>query len=76
MSLVAENSRLPIGRPWLTLAIDIATRMVAGFYLSLDPPSVLAVAMVLSHSALSKDRYLRSRGVKCEFRSIVITDSV
>jgi putative transposase len=65
--VVAENSRLPIGRPWLTLAIDIATRMVAGFYLSLDPPSVLAVAMVLSHSALSKDRYLRSRGVKLDW---------
>ena len=41
--VVAENNRLPIGRPWLTLAIDIATRMVAGFYLSLDPPSVLSV---------------------------------
>ena len=34
--LVDEVERRPIGRPWLTLAIDIATRMIAGFHLSLD----------------------------------------
>jgi putative transposase len=26
-----QQKRLPIGRPWLTLAIDVCTRMVAGF---------------------------------------------
>ena len=29
--VVDEAHRLPIGRPWLTLAIDVATRVVAGF---------------------------------------------
>ena len=33
--VVDEAHRLPIGRPWLTLAIDVATRVVAGFYVSL-----------------------------------------
>jgi putative transposase len=61
--VVAEGSRLPIGRPWLTLAIDVASRMVAGFYLSLERPSALAVAMVLSHVVLPKDEYLRGRGM-------------
>ena len=61
--VVAEGSRLPIGRPWLTLAIDVATRVVAGFYLSLEHPSALAVAMVLSHVVLPKDKFLRGRGV-------------
>jgi putative transposase len=65
--IVAEGSRLPIGRPWLTLAIDIATRMVAGFYLSLDPPSALAVAMVVSHATLPKDLYLRARGIELDW---------
>ena len=60
--VVAEGSRLPIGRPWLTLAIDVATRMVAGFYLSLERPSALAVALVTGHAVLPKDRYLRGRG--------------
>jgi hypothetical protein len=27
-----------VGRPWLSLAIDVATRMTASFYLSFDPP--------------------------------------
>lgn len=36
--VVDEEHRRPIGRPALTLAIDVCTRMVAGFYLSLDPP--------------------------------------
>ena len=31
-----ERDRLPIGRPWISLAIDVATRVVAGFYLSLE----------------------------------------
>ena len=65
--VVAEGSRLPIGRPWLTLAIDVASRMVAGFYLSLERPAALAVAMVVNHSVLPKDKYLRGRGVDIEW---------
>ena len=38
-SIDDEKYRLPIQRPWLTLLIDVATRMVGGYYLSLDPPS-------------------------------------
>ena len=41
--VVDRENRQPIGRPWLTLAIDIKTRMVAGFHLSLWPPSTLSV---------------------------------
>jgi putative transposase len=37
-----ERNRLPIGRPWISLAIDVATRVVAGFYLSLESPSVVS----------------------------------
>ena len=74
--VVAEGSRLPIGRPWLTLAIDVATRVVAGFYLSLERPSALAVAMVLSHVVLPKDKYLRGRGVDVAWPMHGIPDRV
>ena len=37
--VVDEVTRTPIGRPVLTLAIDIHTRVVTGFYLGLDHPS-------------------------------------
>jgi putative transposase len=37
--VVDEGDRLPIGRPWLTLAIDVASRVVLGFSVSLEGPS-------------------------------------
>jgi len=74
--VVAEGSRLPIGRPWLTLAIDVWTRAVAGFYLSLERPSALAVAMVLSHVVLPKDKYLRGRGLDVTWPMHGIPDCV
>ena len=61
--VVDERERKPIGRPWLTLAIDIATRTVPGFYLSLHAPSSLSVAMVLNHAVLAKEQYLAAFGV-------------
>ncbi|MFO5782777.1 hypothetical protein ACLBR7_28625, partial [Klebsiella pneumoniae] len=37
--LVDDVHRRSIGRPWVTLAIDVYSRMVTGYYLSLDAPS-------------------------------------
>jgi len=50
-----------IDRPWLTLAIDVASRMVTGFYVSLDPPSTVSVAMALIQAVLPKDLWLCDR---------------
>jgi len=59
--VVDQQDRLPIGRPWLTLAIDVLSRMVAGFYISLEPPSALSVSLVLTHAVLPKDQWLADR---------------
>lgn len=56
--LVDDIHRLPIGRPWLTLAIDVYSRMVVGYYLSFDAPSVTSVAMCVAHAVLPKDEWL------------------
>lgn len=56
--LVEETTRLPIGRPWVTLAIDIFSRMVVGFYVSFEHPSAVAVGMCLSMGMLPKAGYL------------------
>ena len=48
--VVDTATRAPIQRPWLTLAIDVCTRCVAGFHLSLEPPSATSVALCLSHA--------------------------
>jgi putative transposase len=61
--VVDEQTRMPLGRPWLSLAIDVATRMTAGFYLSFDTPSALSVALVLTHAVLPKEAWLADRQI-------------
>ncbi len=61
--VVDSETRAPIQRPWLTLAIDVCTRCVVGFHLSLEPPSATSVALCLSHVALAKESWLAERGI-------------
>ncbi|OAN93062.1 transposase [Sulfitobacter geojensis] len=56
--LVDSFERQPIGRPWVTLAIDIATRMVIGYYASLEAPSRLSVALCLTQAVAPKAELL------------------
>ncbi|HEY5893906.1 MAG TPA: Mu transposase C-terminal domain-containing protein [Chthoniobacterales bacterium] len=56
--LVDDLHRRPIGRPWITLSMDVYSRMVTGYYLSFDPPSETSVAMCVSHSILPKEEWL------------------
>jgi putative transposase len=51
-----------IGRPWVTVAIDVYSRMILGIYISLDPPSAHSVGMCLTHAMLPKDEWLAARG--------------
>ncbi|KND57439.1 TniA putative transposase [Candidatus Burkholderia verschuerenii] len=62
--VVDSRTREPIQRPWLTLAIDVHSRCVAGFHLSLDPPSATSVALCIAHAALPKDKWMRARGIE------------
>jgi putative transposase len=59
--VVDEGDRRPIGRPWLTLAIDVASRAVLGFSVSLERPSVVSVALTLVQAVLPKDLWLADR---------------
>jgi putative transposase len=52
----------PLGRPWLTIAIDVFTRVVLGFYLALEHPSRLSLALCLRHAILPKDGWLKQVG--------------
>ncbi|MBS7697482.1 Mu transposase C-terminal domain-containing protein [Chelatococcus sp. YT9] len=65
--VVDSETRAPIQRPWLTLAIDVCSRCVAGFHLSLEPPSATSVALCLTHAALSKESWLAERGIDAEW---------
>ena len=65
--VVDRVHRKPLQRPWLTLAIDVASRMVAGFYLTLEPPSILSVALVIQHLVQSKFDWLESLGIDADW---------
>lgn len=55
--LRAEHDRdIVIGRPWVTLLIDVHTRIVLGFYLSMFAPSLISVQQTVCMAALSKSR--------------------
>ena len=62
--VVDSVTRKPIQRPWITLAIDVHSRCVPGFYLSLDPPSATSVALCIAHAALPKEAWLSSLGIE------------
>ena len=68
--------RRPIQRPWLTLAIDVASRMVAGFYLSLEAPSSASVALAMHQAVMPKDRWLKARGIELDWPASGLPDIV
>lgn len=59
--LVDDWHRRPVGRPWITLAIDVFSRVVTGFYISFDPPSETSVGLCLANSVLAKGYLLAMR---------------
>ena len=61
--VVDEETRQPIGRPWLTLAMDVCTRMVTGFYLTMEAPSRLSTSLCLLHSVFDKSAWSRAREI-------------
>ena len=56
--VIDSLTKLPLGRPWLTLAIDTYSRMVMGFYVSFNAPSGHGVLQCLRRCILPKDGWL------------------
>jgi putative transposase len=66
--VVDEQNRKPLpNRPWLTLAIDVFTRMVAGYHVSMNPPYRVSVGLCLLHSIFSKTSWLNERAIEQEW---------
>ena len=61
--LVDDIHRRPVGRPWITLAIDVFSRVVTGLYVSFDPPSAMSVGLCLAHAILPKETWLARHDV-------------
>ena len=53
--VIDKATKLPLGRPWLTMAIDRYSRMIMGFYISFHAPSSMSVLQCLKMAMLPKD---------------------
>jgi len=58
--LVDKINRLPVGKPNLTVAIDVYSRMVLGFYLSFDPPGTVGTGQCIANAILPKEKMLKA----------------
>ncbi len=65
--LVDEETRQDIGRPYITVAIDVYSRMIYGFYISLEAPNYFSVGQCLLNAILPKDDFIRKYNVKGEW---------
>jgi putative transposase len=61
--VVDAQDRRPIGRPYLTVAIDVYSRCIPGFCLSLEAPSAVSAGLCIAHAVLDKDAWLAQRGL-------------
>ncbi|WP_233860256.1 Mu transposase C-terminal domain-containing protein [Paraburkholderia sp. HD33-4] len=65
--LVSELDGRVIGRPWLSVALDVATRCVLGFYLGMERPGAATVGLLLTRVVLSKAPWLAKVGADAEW---------
>ncbi len=60
---VIDDPGIFIGRPYLTIAADVATSAIIGFCPTLERPSRLSVALCLAYAICLKDDRLLERGI-------------
>lgn len=53
--LVDDEYRQELDRPWITMAIDVYSRMVAGFYISFETPGYFGTGQALYNAMTPKD---------------------
>lgn len=65
--LVDEKNRQPLGRPWITVAIDVYSRMIPGYYISMDAPGAIGTGICIANSILPKDNWMAANEVSGEW---------
>lgn len=76
IEIVDEEYREAIGTPFLTLAIDVFSRMVVGYHLSLEAPSATSVAMSVSSCVLSKKKKLIELDIDADWHVEGLMDTI
>jgi len=75
--LVDETTRKTMDkRPWLTLAIDVLTRMVVGFHLSMDKPSRVSLGLCMLNAVYDKSAWLAERKIDASWPAAGLPEAV
>lgn len=74
--IVDDVNRLAIGRPTITLAIDVFSRMVTGFYISLEKPNTLLTGCCITHSILDKKKWLTDHKIDGQWPVYGLIDTI
>lgn len=65
--VVDEEDRQPINRPYLTIVIDIFSRMILGFSVYLEAPSAFTAGQAIAHAVLPKDDWIAEMRLKLDW---------
>ncbi len=75
--VVDEVNTQPLpGRPWLTLAIDVFSRMVTGFHLSMSEPSRLSIGLCMLRATFDKSAWLMDHNVGEEWPTVGLPEMI
>lgn len=77
---VVDGAGVFVGRPYLTIVTDVASRVILGFCLTLEKPSVLSVGLCLAQAMCAKDEWLANRNLAHAWPTfgrprVLVTDS-
>jgi len=67
LMIVDEINRQPIGRPYITVAIDVYSRCLIGILITLEAPSAVSVGLCLAHAVCDKRPWLERLGVNIDW---------
>ena len=76
IQIVDERYRKPIGRPYITVALDVYSRTIYGFFVSLDAPGLYSVGQTLHMGLLPKEGYLENLGVEGEWKIFGVPETI
>lgn len=62
--IVDERDRQPMGRAYLTAAIDVYSRCLVGMVVTLEAPSAVSAGLCLAHMACDKRAWLEGLGLR------------
>jgi putative transposase len=67
LMIVDDLNRQPIGRPYITVAIDVFSRCLVGMLVTLEAPSAVSVGLCLAHVVSDKRPWLERLGVDADW---------